>query len=106
MRLLPTDQNGGARGGAPILPHWPYWMPAPLQPAAYLPVQISSTDQNLSLMIVSLMLSFVTATGVRRIDGTCFMPLSTLSFAPLGVSPLASDTASCAAASASALIAL
>jgi hypothetical protein len=73
-------------------------MPAALQPAAYLPVQISFTDQNLSLMIVSLMLSLVTATGVSRIDGTCFVPLSILSFAAGGVSPLASAAASSAAA--------
>ena len=36
-------------------------MPADLQPAAKRPVQISEAFQNPSLMIVSLMLSMVTA---------------------------------------------
>src|SRR5918911_1777945 len=97
----------GARGVAPgIVPHRTYWMPAFLQAAAYLPVQISSTDQNWSLTMVSLMLSTVTATGWSRIDGTSFVPLFTLSDASGGVSPLASATASSAACSASGLIAL
>jgi hypothetical protein len=52
------------------------------------------------------MLSTVTATGSSRIDGTCFMPLSILSSAAGGSLPVASATASSAAASASALIAL
>jgi hypothetical protein len=51
-------------------------MPASLQADAYLPAQMSLTDRNLSLRIVSWMLSFVTATGVRRTDGTFFEPLS------------------------------
>src|SRR5215212_2098110 len=67
--LLSQGAAGDARPRPRHSPLVPYWMPASLQAAAYLPVQISSTDQNLSLIIVSLMLSFVTATGVRRIDG-------------------------------------
>src|SRR5215203_2461196 len=105
-RLLSRGRTGAPRGAPPHSPHVTYWMPASLQPAAYLPEQISSADQNLSLMIVSLMLSLVTATGVSRIDGTCFIPLSISSSAAGGSSPVASATASSAAASASALIAL
>src|SRR5215210_4372262 len=105
--LLSGWGTGGATDGAPgILPHRCYWMPAFLQAAAYLPVQSSSADQKPSLMMVSLISSTVTATGCRRIDGTCFVPLSTLSAASGGVSPLASATASSAACSASGLIAL
>ena len=43
-----------------------------------MPVQISSAVQNPSLTTVSLTLSLVTATGVSRIDGTSFVPLSIL----------------------------
>ena len=55
----------GCRAGAarPAGPEWAYWMPASVQACAYGPVQISAGVQNPSATIVSLTLSFVTATG-------------------------------------------
>src|SRR3954447_23366375 len=83
-------------------------MPACWQALAYLPVQICEGFQKPSLTTVSLTLSLVTATGLRITDGTSFLPLLVL---PLtspagGCLPCSSATASCAAPSASGLIAL
>ena len=105
MVIRPTPAQG-RRGAAGHSPHVTYWMPASLQPAAYLPVQISSTDQNSSLTMVSLMFSFVTATGVEQNRRNLLHPVVDLVVRSRRSSPVASATPSSAAASASALIAL
>ena len=74
--------------------------------AASLPAQISSCFGKSGSPRYSLMLSFVTATGSSSTDGTSRVSLLTVSSAPVGSSPLASEIASAAAASASFLIAL
>ena len=53
-------------------------IPALVQASAYLPVQTSSVLRKPSLMTVSSMLSFVTATGVSSTDGTWRLPSSDL----------------------------
>ena len=65
----------GRRPGATLA----YWMPASLHAARTCPVQISLGFQNPSLMMVSLMLSSVTATGVEQDrSGPASVPLSIL----------------------------
>src|SRR4029453_13836069 len=82
-------------------------MPAWVQALAAAPAQIWAGLRNPSATIVSLMLSLVTATGFNSTDATSFWPLLTLSAAdPDGFLPLTRSTASCAAPSASGLIAL
>src|SRR5207253_1176915 len=74
MSWCPFAARGGPPGGSPPSEH-AYWRPADLHAAAYADVQICDTVQNLSFTIVSLMLLFVTATGVRITEGTVFLPL-------------------------------
>src|SRR5690606_39644984 len=71
------------------------------------PTQISSQVRKPSAITVSSMLSTVTLTGTSRTDGTSLVPLLTAPVASSAVSsPFSSATASEAAASAWALIAL
>ena len=51
-----------------------------------------------SLMTVSEMLSFVTASGLNSSDGSFFLPLSVVAVMPVGFSPLASWVATLAVA--------
>src|SRR5207247_2446981 len=94
-RATSASSPGAARG----VPSTGYVIPAALHAAAYAAVQTCAAVQNLSLMMVSLMLLFVTATGVSRSEGTSFLPLLTLSLRMLadGVWPLARATATTAA---------
>src|SRR5215211_2444626 len=98
---FPSVEAGGARRRQPRPIR--YLMPACLHADAYLAVQTWDAFQKPSLMTVSLMLSLVTATGVRITDGTFFFPLSTCWLMRLlgGLSPLASGAASSAAFGAS-----
>src|SRR5690606_12583338 len=71
------------------------------------PTQISSQVRKPAAITVSSMLSTVTLTGTSRTDGTSLVPLLTAPVASSAVSsPFSSATASEAAASAWALIAL
>src|SRR5437763_4782790 len=83
-------------------------IPFALQAAANAEVQIWLAVQNPSLTIVPAMFDFVTATGVRIVDGTFFWPLLVV---PLiggvgGFWPLASATAIVPASGASSFTAL
>src|SRR3954454_6535274 len=83
-------------------------MPACWQALLNWPVQSCAGFQNPSLTTVSLTLLLTTATGLRITDGTSFLPLFVFSFTSPdgGCLPCSSATASCAAPSASGLIAL
>src|SRR6266516_2984661 len=101
-------------------PGWrlgPAYVPQPLMPAAWqaeaaAPAQMSDAFRKPSeiiLPIVSLAVALVTGIGVRMMEGTSFWPLLVFWAAmPLAaeVLPLTRLTASCAASSASGLIAL
>src|SRR2546427_6325956 len=107
---------GGAGGGWPRAPppvsvteRLGYEIPAAAHADAYCDVQMSAAVQKPSATTVDWMFALVTATGVRRTDGTSALPLLTV--LPLVIdegtaTPKARSYASWAAASASALIAL
>src|SRR3954452_16830005 len=110
--LTPRSSSSGAVAVAVSLmsgiPSYEPEMPADWQALLYLPVQSSDGFQKPSLTTVSLTLDLTTATGLRMTDGTSFLPLLVLVVTRLddGCLPCTSATASCAAPSASGLIAL
>src|SRR3989440_9225816 len=104
------DRPGGANAAPPgrLPSSFGHAIPFALQAAANAAVQIWLAVQNPSLTIVPAMFDFVTATGVRIVDGTFFWPLLVV---PLiggvgGFWPLDRATAIVAAAGASSFTAL
>src|SRR2546422_11565993 len=82
---LPREPGAGREGGCPparppvSLTEWlGYEIPAAVQAVAKSAVQISALVQKPSATTVSLMLAFVTATGVSRTEGMSLAPLLTV----------------------------
>src|SRR5712692_1615330 len=88
--LMPRNSRSGWRSGA-TEGGWPsghppvslteclgYEIPAVVQADAYAAVQMSVLVQKPSATTVSLMLDFVTATGVNRTEAMSFFPLFTV----------------------------